>query len=148
MARALPKFPTGLKEAPISRISLGKLLEKDTSESDRLFEACRTYGFFYMDLTDCSQGEELLKQSEDLLELSQTAFEMPDEEKNSVNQSKTGCIFGFKAAGITAQKDPHKRKDRGEMLNFSKNDTIRERPSIPYVCRQTLSGSSSTHAWF
>ena len=89
----MPKFPAGLKEAPILRISLGKLLAKDPSESDRLFEACRTYGFFYMDLTGCPQGEELLRQSEDILNLSKAAFALPFEEKDSVSQAKSGTIM-------------------------------------------------------
>ena len=130
---ALPKFPTGLKEAPISRISLGKLLAQDAIESQRLFDACCTYGFFYMDLTDCREGQELLKQSEQVLELSRAAFRMPFEEKDSINQTKTGQLFGFKATGNVSQKDPHGRADVGEMINFSKDDTMREQPSIPYV---------------
>lgn len=86
-----------------------------------------------MDLTNCSQGEELLKESEDLLDLSKATFKMPQEEKASVDQAKTGVIFGFKHSGLTAPSDPHKRKDRGEMFNVSKNDTIRKEPSVPYV---------------
>ena len=86
-----------------------------------------------MDLTDCAEGKELLKQSEDLLELSKAAFKMSGQEKNSIHQSRTGSMFGFKSSGAIAIPDPHQRKDRGEMLNISKNDTMRETPSISYV---------------
>ena len=131
--RALPKFPTNLREAPISRISLGKLLSKDPTESARLFEACRTYGFFYMDLTDSPEGEALLKQSDDVLELAKAAFALPMEEKEAVAQVKTGSIFGFKAAGVVAKGDEYKRRDRGEMWNVRKDDMRREVSGVDYV---------------
>ncbi|KAL9054588.1 MAG: hypothetical protein Q9162_004051 [Coniocarpon cinnabarinum] len=130
---ALPKFPIGLKEAPISRISLGKLLAKDESESARLFSSCQTYGFFYMDLTDCSEGKELLKQSDQIRELAKAAFHLPWEDKDAVSQAKTGNLFGFKAAGMVASTDQHKRKDKGEMWNMSKNDMLRDKPKVAYV---------------
>jgi hypothetical protein len=59
----LPPFPDGLPLAPIAKISHAKLLRHDKEEAARVLEACRTHGFFYLDLTDSESGEEILKQS-------------------------------------------------------------------------------------
>jgi hypothetical protein len=59
----LPPFPDGLPLAPIAKISHAKLLQHDKDEAARVLEACRTHGFFYLDLMDSESGEEILKQS-------------------------------------------------------------------------------------
>lgn len=41
-----PAFPSNLPVAKIPSISLAKLAHNDTSESEAVFVACRTLGFF------------------------------------------------------------------------------------------------------
>jgi hypothetical protein len=50
----LPPFPEDVPTAPLLRISLSKLTQGDLGEIDRLWQACRELGFFYLDLRDAS----------------------------------------------------------------------------------------------
>lgn len=46
----LPPFPADVPTAPLLRLSLQKLIDKDALESTRLWKACTELGFFYLDL--------------------------------------------------------------------------------------------------
>jgi hypothetical protein len=50
----LPPFPEDVPTAPLLRISLTKLTQGDSGEIDRLWQACRELGFFYLDLREPS----------------------------------------------------------------------------------------------
>ena len=54
-------FPEGLPTVDLKRISLGKLLEDDKEEAERLFKICTHEGFCYIDLMDRDIGVRLLE---------------------------------------------------------------------------------------
>lgn len=93
---ALPPFPDDVPTAPIARITLSKILNGDADEAASALEACRTYGFFYLDLTSTPLGEDLVQESEDLLDLSHKAFDHPSEEKDPYELIKGVSLFGYK----------------------------------------------------
>ncbi|OCT50474.1 putative 1-aminocyclopropane-1-carboxylate oxidase [Cladophialophora carrionii] len=117
----LPAFPEGLPLAPIARISHDKLLQNDPAEAEKVLEACRTHGFFYLDLTDTDDGQTLLGESEDLLELAYRAFDCPVEEKRKFALVKGVSLFGYKENGTIKLTDPEKRPDTTEFFNVSKD---------------------------
>lgn len=117
----LPPFPDGLPLAPIARISQEKLLKNDAEEAERVLEACRTHGFFYLDLTDNDDGQNLLKESEDLLRLAYRAFDSPAEEKQKFALVKGVSLFGYKENGTIKLTDPEKRPDTTEFFNVAKD---------------------------
>lgn len=117
----LPPFPDGLPLAPIARISHLKLLQQDPTETDRVLEACRTHGFFYLNLTDTDEGQTLLKESEDILGVAYRAFDKPVEEKKQYALLKGVSLFGYKSAGTVKQTDPEKRPDTTEFFNVAKD---------------------------
>lgn len=90
----LPPFPEDVPLAPLFRVSLSKLLENDEEENERLFTACRTLGFFYLELGDSDLGQALRNGAEDLLRLSLDAFTVPEEVKLNHTFAKMGGIFG------------------------------------------------------
>jgi len=116
----LPPFPKNVPLAPIAIISSRKLLEGDSEEGKNVLEACQTYGFFYLDLTDSPSGEALLEQSEKLLELSKVAFQPPREEKMKHELQRGVSLFGYKAAGTVKKTDKDLRPDTTEFFNVSK----------------------------
>jgi isopenicillin N synthase-like dioxygenase len=65
----LPPFPHNVPNAPIARVSHEKLLASDDAEGSRVLEAGQTDGFFYLDMTRFTEGQQLLKESEALLAL-------------------------------------------------------------------------------
>jgi isopenicillin N synthase-like dioxygenase len=130
---SLPPFPEDLPLAPIARVSSQKLLDGDKAEGAQVLEACRTYGFFYLDLSDSPKGDELLQESEELLSLSKIAFSNHTlEEKNSYHLQKGVSLFGYKAAGTVKATDPHLRPDTTEFFNISKDHMHGIAPSRDY----------------
>jgi isopenicillin N synthase-like dioxygenase len=92
----LPPFPDDVPTAPIARITLSKILKGDPDEAASALEACRTFGFFYLDLSSTPLGEDLLDEAEDLLQLSYKAFDHPNEEKDQYELIKGVSLFGYK----------------------------------------------------
>lgn len=90
----LPPFPSDIKTAPLFRVSFSKLLAKDADESKRILEACRTRGFFYLDLTGTDEGRELEQESEELFDVARTVFDLPLEEKKKYPQEMGGSLAG------------------------------------------------------
>lgn len=117
----LPPFPEDVPTVPIARISLSKILAHDASESAAALEACRTHGFFYLDLTSAALGESLVQQSEDLLQLSYQAFDHPLASKQQHALVKGVSLFGYKEAGTVKLTDPNHRPDTTEFFNIAKD---------------------------
>ena len=117
----LPPFPEDVHTAPIATISLAKLLDQDNTESASALEACRTHGFFYLDLRATGLGESLLSEAEELLQVSYEAFDHPVEHKRQYALVKGVSLFGYKEAGVVKQTDPQKRPDTTEFFNVSKD---------------------------
>jgi len=117
----LPPFPEDVHTAPIAAISLSKLLSKDPAECAAVLEACRTHGFFYLDLGSTALGDDLVSESEELLQVSKEAFDHPVETKRQYALVKGVSLFGYKEAGVVKQTDPQKRPDTTEFFNVSKD---------------------------
>lgn len=99
-ARRYPPFPEGVPVAPLVTISLKNLLEDPSNpEHERLFEASKNLGFFYLDMRNTTVGEDLLSEADNLFDLSKNFFDMPIEEKNKYDFAKKKIYFGYKGAG-------------------------------------------------
>ena len=125
----IPTFPTDVPTAPLKRLSLASLLSSDPSiaksESLRLFDACTSLGFFYLDLRDTPQGDAILKDSDDLFLMQKSLFALPEQEKQKYNFIAQGkeTYFGYKGIGGSII-DKDGRKDRNEFWNVSKDDIL------------------------
>lgn len=80
-----PPFPTSpeFKTVNLETISLVKLLSQDTQEQDRVFEACKTRGFFYLELGGCESGDTILKGADDICHMAEDFFKLPLADKES-----------------------------------------------------------------
>lgn len=92
----LPPFPNDIPTAPLVTLSLEKLLSKDNKESEAFFKAAQDLGFFYLDLKDCPQGQELIASSEELRELAVRFFNLPRAEKEKYSQEKIGPFYAWR----------------------------------------------------
>ena len=88
-----PPFPTDVPTAQLSKISLQKLLSADKAESAALFECCKSPGFFFLDLRDSPQGEELLEDVAKAFDASKALFDL-DLDKKMINALKPGRAYG------------------------------------------------------
>jgi hypothetical protein len=66
-----PAFPSDVPTAQLPRLSLSKLLDYDNAESDALFKACRSMGFFLLDFQGCTEGEMFLQRAERMFDLNE-----------------------------------------------------------------------------
>ncbi|KAK6084503.1 hypothetical protein SCUP234_03292 [Seiridium cupressi] len=77
-------------------------------------------------------GRSIIAMAYELEALSHQAFRIPLEEKLEEAVAKYRSLFGYKAAGIVAQHDAHRRRDRAEFLNLSKDDILGQHETDPY----------------
>ena len=79
--KELPAFPEDLPIADIPRLSLAKLLAHDANESITLYNSCKEYGFFLLDLSDAAEGRAVLVDVDNAFSASRFYFNLPLEEK-------------------------------------------------------------------
>jgi isopenicillin N synthase-like dioxygenase len=127
-----PPFPDDLHSAPIARVSSLALLAKEKAACTQVLEACRTYGFFYLDLSDSPEGSELLEEASQLYDLAVDAFKMPLAEKMNYHLQKGVSLFGYKAAGTVKQTDKEQRPDLTEFFNVAKDHLHGVAPTRDY----------------
>lgn len=114
----LPPFPKDVTIAPLLRVKLSKLLSGDQSEIDRLFQACRELGFFYLDVRGADAGEQLVGYARALFGEGKKVFDLPTEEKVTYDLGSRGSHFGYKGYGA-GTVDASGTKDRNEFYNVS-----------------------------
>jgi isopenicillin N synthase-like dioxygenase len=114
----LPPFSEDVPTAPLLRLSLKKLAERDKGEIQRLNAACEDLGFFYLDLQEASLVPDILHDVDELFQLGSRLFELPLEEKQKYDLSSQNSYFGYKAQGA-AVVDRQGNLDRNEFYNVS-----------------------------
>ncbi|KAK4542485.1 hypothetical protein LTR36_006737 [Oleoguttula mirabilis] len=134
----LPPFPDDVPTAPLLRLSLKKLLDRDPQEETSLWRACCDLGFFYLDLRSGEQskrdsfhedgdgelnGDALLKDADALFHLGEQLFSLPDAEKQKYDFKDQGSYFGYKGLG-SGVLDSKGTRDRNEFYNTSKDDHL------------------------
>lgn len=117
-----PPFPDNVRTANVPRISLEKLLAHDEIESQRLFHACQSYGFFNLDLTGSEEGRDLQADLGRMYVLNHTLHSLPEEEKIKHAYAPPKQLFGFKQAG--RNKVESGAPDRYEAWTLSQDDIL------------------------
>ena len=74
-----PPFPEGedFPCVPLASISLQKLIDHDTNEENRVLEACKGRGFFYLELDGAESGETILEGSGDICRVAEDFYQLP-----------------------------------------------------------------------
>lgn len=88
-----PPFPDDVPTIPLLHLSFAKLLAGDRYESERLFSACKSLGFFMLDFQDTSEGRAILEVVETLEEVGAKTFDYDLDEKERY-KPKGDRIFG------------------------------------------------------
>jgi hypothetical protein len=111
----IPDFPADIPMAPLLRLSLASL-RKDAAESDALYHASKTLGFFYLDLRHDDQGKALLSDADGLFCVGEELFDLGREELDKFNYKPLGSYFGYKGFG-KGIVDKSGTLDRNEFYN-------------------------------
>lgn len=78
-----PAFPDDLQPiAQMATVSLAKLVTGDTGEAEAVLHACRTLGFFLLDLKGDPVGESLIAEVDALFDVVRQTMELSVVEKN------------------------------------------------------------------
>ncbi|KAF2179356.1 Clavaminate synthase-like protein [Zopfia rhizophila CBS 207.26] len=124
----IPPFPDTVPTAPLLRISLQKLLQRDLEEEERCWKACCDLGFFYLDLRTSENenrvnGQGLLKDADELFEVMKGFFDLSVREKVKYDFADQGSYFGYKGYG-SGIIDKKGTRDKNEFYNISKDDIL------------------------
>jgi hypothetical protein len=114
----IPPFPTYVPTAPLLRLSLSRLRAHDAAESRRLFSASKALGFFYLDLRNDNNGEQILSEADELFKVGEELFDVGREELAKYDYSEQQSYFGYKGFG-KAYADEKGSLDRNEFYNVS-----------------------------
>ncbi|KAF2679915.1 Clavaminate synthase-like protein [Lentithecium fluviatile CBS 122367] len=123
-------FPNDVPKAPLVTISLHKLVTNDDEEKNRLFEASKLLGFFYLDMGGCEDGETLLRGSDEMFDLMERFYDLPLEEKRKYDFAAQGSYFGYKGMGAEVI-DEKGTRDKNEIYNISKDDILSIGTQVP-----------------
>ncbi|KAI4945121.1 hypothetical protein J4E91_008098 [Alternaria rosae] len=133
----LPVFPDNVPTAPLLRISLQKLLDRNEEEQNRCWQACLELGFFYLDVRNSTNsgngneqnndtavdGDALLQDVDKLFEVMRDFYDLDVSEKVKYDFKDQGSYFGYKGYG-EGYVDKQGTKDRNEFYNISKDDIL------------------------
>ena len=90
----IPPFPDDVPCAPLLKLSYQKLLDGDVEESQRLFEASKQLGFFYLDFRDSREGASILEDVDRLFDVGEQLFDLDVEEKQKYDFSSAKSYYG------------------------------------------------------
>lgn len=87
-----PPFPDDIPSVSLETFSLADLENGDQVLHGKLFETCKTRGFFYLDLNG-SRVSSMQQDCDDIARLAEKVFQLPQEEQDKypMKDSIFGC---------------------------------------------------------
>ena len=73
---SIPSFPSDLPTQTLECVSFAGLRNGSPTESEKLYNACKTDGFFLLDLTDSEQGQEFIANVDNMFILQDRFFKL------------------------------------------------------------------------
>ena len=83
---SLPPFPKDIPTADVPKFSLAKLSSGDSTYARKLFETCRTTGFFLLDMSGDETGDNMIKEIGDMFDITNDVFDLDTKEKSKYAQ--------------------------------------------------------------
>ena len=91
---AYPQWPGDVPTASLPKISLDKLISGSDTEANEVFLACRTKGFFLLDLQNEAVGDRLLRDIEALFAITRGVMDLSVEEKTKFERRPPLDLLG------------------------------------------------------
>ena len=96
MFARLPPFPENVSIADVPKFSLSGLSSGDSTYARKVFETCRTTGFFLLDIGGEETGDNIIKEIDAIFDISHNIFDLEVEEKGKYAQDTShGRFTGF-----------------------------------------------------
>lgn len=115
-----PPFPDDVNVIDLPRLSHASLLSDKRSDSSALFKASTEHGFFLLDMSESTEGRDLLADIESAFEIGRTFFNLDLEEKKKfvVNSGNVG----YKPMGLMSFADG--KRDLTEICAVGKDSIL------------------------
>lgn len=91
--QSYPKFPSDVPTAKLSKLHLQKLQSDNEEESQKLFQSCRTSGFFLLDLHGTPEGDTMLSDVGEIFKLAGQLFSLETDTKMKYHM-RNGSAYG------------------------------------------------------
>lgn len=91
--QSYPKFPSDVPTAKLRKLHLQKLQSTNEEESQKLFESCRTSGFFLLDLQGSPEGNTMLSDVGEMFKLAGSLFSLETDTKMKYGL-RNGTAYG------------------------------------------------------
>ena len=93
----LPPFPD-VPTADIPKISLSRLFSDDSTYAHEVFKTCCTTGFFLLDMSGEQTGDHVIREIDEIVNISKKVFDLDIEEKRKYAQDDAkgkfnGCVL-------------------------------------------------------
>ena len=128
---SLPPFPKDILTADVPKFSLAKLSSGDSTYARKLFETCRTTGFFLLEMGGEETGDNMIKEIDAMFDITNAVFDLDIKEKSKylqdiANGDFNGYVIPVSNPGLllalTVQK---KNKHIGREWNANRYIDIR-----------------------
>ena len=83
---SLPPFPKDVPTADVPKFSLAKLSSDDSTYARKLFETCRTTGFFLLEMGGEETGDSMIKEIDAMFDITNDVFDLDTKEKSKYAQ--------------------------------------------------------------
>lgn len=121
-----PPFPAETPVATLPTISLQALQNASSNEAKKLFEACREWGFFLLDLTGSNEGTALLHDAENMFDLTTELFALDQDTLDRYAYDAPRDLTGYKGMGRLKTDDG--RTDQMHLYSINQDDILGNRP--------------------
>ncbi|KAE8409305.1 oxidoreductase [Aspergillus pseudonomiae] len=119
---SIPPFPSTIPVAKLLKISLSSLISGDPDAAQDVLTACRTSGFFHLDLSNSPLGEAMMPLVDSIFPTIHETMQLPLEEKMKYTQDAPRSFLGYKGLGV--MKTESGAPDRCEFWTISQDDIL------------------------
>jgi len=114
-------FPEDVPIAQLEKISLCKLFNGDEAEAERIFNTCKTTGFFYLDLLDHAIGRQIWRSACNIGRFGQDRFSAISMEEK-LKYRPPGGVGVFDRGYIVRTTEPNGTPDPMEFFNIPQSE--------------------------
>ncbi|KAK2608362.1 hypothetical protein QQS21_003047 [Conoideocrella luteorostrata] len=118
----VPAFPPDVPLASLPKVSFPALQKNSDAESKRLFDACREWGFFLLDLKDSNEGEIMLHDAGNMFDLTAETFALDQATLDSYAYKPPHDLTGYKQKGKLKTDDG--KTDCMELYSIKQDDML------------------------
>ncbi|KAJ5579509.1 uncharacterized protein N7459_005494 [Penicillium hispanicum] len=121
-----PPFPDQIPVVDLPRISFRALQDDCRNEASNMYEACREFGFFLLDLSGSDDGTTLLNHAGRMFDLTTETFALGQETLGKFAYNPPRDLTGYKTTGKLKTDDG--KLDSVELYNINQDDILGNSP--------------------